>query len=122
MHQQRLFNPLSLVIVALGIALAFLVAAVPHYTSGYHLRGGLLLAGLLPYVIYGMAAAMRSDGPVAAGGLVILVPHALLVILKPATEAGTVAPPLYYGPLLLSLVALALLAWAMRTPWGLEKS
>ncbi len=56
-------------VIALGVMLSFACAAVPHFTAGYTLHLGVLFAGLLPYLIYGMFINLVRRGPLLAIGV-----------------------------------------------------
>ena len=105
--------------VLLGCGLAFLSAAVPHYDAGYYLMTGVLLTGLLPYLIYALAATLMQGPLILAGGLAILVVHGGLVFAERlAGGAGYESGLIYYGPLALALVlGLPLLLQSLRQPW-----
>ncbi|MFN2338358.1 MAG: hypothetical protein ABR544_05230 [Gammaproteobacteria bacterium] len=105
-------------IILLGCGLAFLSAVVPHYDTGYYLMTGVLLAGLLPYLVYALAAALMKGPLVLAGGLVILVLHGILVVNERVLGgAGYESGMIYYAPLLLAILGLPLLLRTLREPW-----
>jgi hypothetical protein len=106
-------------IVLAGVGLAFLSAVVPHYDTGYILMTSVLLVGLLPYLLYALAAALMQGPLVLAGGLAILVVHGGLVFgERLGGSAGYESGLIYYGPLALALVlGLPLLLQALRQPW-----
>ncbi len=109
---------LSYGIILLGCGLAFLSAVVPHYDTGYYLMTGVLLTGLLPYLIYALVAALMRGPLVLAGGLVILVLHGILVANERVLGGADYASGMiYYGPLLLAVLGLPLLLRALREPW-----
>jgi hypothetical protein len=105
-------------VILLGCGLAFLSAVVPHYEAGYYLMTGVLLTGLLPYLVYALAAALMKGPLVLAGGLLILVLHGILVVSERVLAgAGYESGMIYYGPLLLAILGLPLLLRALREPW-----
>lgn len=106
-------------IILLGCGLAFLSAVVPHYDTGYYLMTGVLLTGLLPYLVYALAAALMQGPLILAAGLAMLVVHGVLVFSeRMAGSAGYESGLIYYGPLALALVlGLPLLWQAVRQPW-----
>lgn len=105
-------------IILLGCGLAFLAAVVPHYDTGYHLVTSVLLTGLLPYLVYALAATLMRGTLVLAGGLLILALHGLLVISERFVGGASYESSLiHYGPLVLAILALPLLVRALREPW-----
>lgn len=107
--------------IAAGIALAFLSAAVPHYTAGYRLAAGILIAGLLPYLIYGLAVPLLRGTLTAVVGVVLVILHAVMVFNERVGQGVESAGGLiYYGPMVLALVVLPLVVMALRVPYGAE--
>lgn len=105
-------------VILLGCGLAFLSAVVPHYDTGYYLMTGVLLSGLLPYLVYALAAALMQGPLVLVGGLVILVLHGILVVNERVLgDAGYSSGMIHYVPLLLAILGLTLLWRALREPW-----
>src|SRR5690606_35406971 len=106
--------------ILLGCGLAFLSAVVPHYDTGYYLMTGVLLTGLLPYLVYALAAALMRGPLVLVAGLAMLVIHGILVFSErmAGSSAGYESGLIFYGPLVLALVfGLPLLWQAVRQPW-----
>lgn len=105
--------------IAAGIALAFLSAAVPHYTAGYRLAAGILIAGLLPYLIYGLAVPLLHGTLTAVVGVVLVILHAALVFNERIAEgAESASGMIYYGPMVLAIAVLPLVIMALREPYG----
>ncbi len=105
-------------VILLGCGLAFLSAVVPHYDTGYYLMTGVLLTGLLPYLVYALVAALMQGPLVLVGGLVILVLHGILVTNERVLGGADYGSGMiYYGPLLLAVLGLPLLLRALREPW-----
>jgi hypothetical protein len=104
--------------IAAGIALAFLSAAVPHYSAGYRLAAGILIAGLLPYLIYGLAVPLLRGTLTAVVGVVLVILHAVLVFNEGVGQgAESAGGLLYYGPMVLALAVLPLVVMALREPY-----
>lgn len=59
-------------VILLGVMLSFACATVPHFTTGYTLHLGVLFAGLLPYLIYGMFINLIRGGSLLAIGVLLL--------------------------------------------------
>ncbi len=124
MDTQTTSRPLAYVtyaVVALGAVLAFAAATVPHYTAGYRLLFGVLLAGLTPYFIYALAVPLLRNGLIAVTGLVLLALHGALVIRERFLHGADYNDGLIcFGPLLLAAVLLPVVWRALREPWGAE--
>jgi hypothetical protein len=115
-HSASQWLPYGLIL--LGLALAFLAAVVPHYDAGYYLMTGVLLAGLLPYLVYALAAALMRGPLVLVAGLLLVLLHGVLVVQERLTGSpGPGGDLLFYGPLLLAALCLPLLWRALREPW-----
>ena len=98
-----------------GALLAFVSSVVPHFDAGYRLMFSVLLTGLLPYLVYAMLLPYLQGWQLALPGVLIVVVHGWSVaserfIAYQGYSDGTI----YYVPLVLALLALALLAWALR--------
>lgn len=107
--------------IAAGIALAFLSAAVPHYTAGYRLATSSLIVGLLPYLIYGLAVPLLRTTLTAVVGVILVILHTILVFNERVTPGAESSGGLIdYGPLVLALVVLPLVVIALRVPYGAE--
>ncbi len=75
---------LAIGIVLVGVLMVGYSAVVPHYTTGYRLAVDVLIAGIVPYFIYGLAIAV-------AKGWSLLLPGIALVASDIAMRvAGTV--------------------------------
>lgn len=110
---------LAYAIIAVGLCLAFLSAVVPHFTAGYTLMGGVLLAGLLPYLTYGLVVPLLRTALTAVAGIVLLGLHTALVVNERFVDGADYSDGMiYYGPLVLALAMLPLLAVGLRQPWG----
>ena len=111
-------KPAAFSIIVLGVVLAVAAALEPFYDDGHVLQFGVLLSGLLPYLLYAMIVVLLPRPAVFLSGLVLLAAHALLVLSErfsgPVDYSGGV---IYYVPLLLALALLPFLIVAMRQPW-----
>jgi hypothetical protein len=111
------------VIVALGVIASFAGAFEQHPAEGVYLHAGFLLAGLLPYFIYAMAVALWRHALVTVHGLVLLVVHGWMIWSVRFAPTPEYEPTLLvYGPLVLALLMIPLLALALRQPWGLQQA
>ena len=106
-------------VILAGTGLAFFSAVTPHYDTGHLLMTSVLLAGLSPYLLYGMAATLMKGMMIFVAGLVLLALHGALVLRE---YLATGIPPadniILYGPVVLAIVlSLPLLLRALREPW-----
>lgn len=105
-------------IVIGGAVLAFVSAVVPYYGAGYRLDSGVLIAGLLPYLVYAVAVALPRGPLTLVGGLAALAIHTWVVVRERiADRADYNDGMIYYIPLALMLALLALAIAAYRTLW-----
>jgi len=111
-------KPAAFSIVVPGVALAVASALEPFYDDGHVLRFGVLLSGLLPYLVYTLIIVMLPRPAVFVSGFVLLAAHAWLVLSErfsgPVDYSGGV---ICYVPLLLTLALLPFLIVAIRQPW-----
>jgi hypothetical protein len=118
METQPKLRSLAYWIVLAGLVLAFTSALVPFYTSGYKLASGVLLAGMLPYLVYGIAAPLLRRGLIVVSGLVLLTVHAGLVISERFLGGGDYSDGMiYWVPVLLAVALLPLLVLVLRQPY-----
>ena len=114
---------LEYLMIAAGVAVAFISAFEPQAAQGYYLHTGILLVGLLPYFVYSVAVKLMDSVLVTLHGVVLLGIHIWMVAVVRfvPTEAYGVEL-LVYGTLVLSLVLMPLGVLALRQPWGLQES
>jgi hypothetical protein len=94
-------------IVALGCMLAAAVAVVPFYSASYALRFGVLMAGVLPYLVYAMF-------PTFVRGLALVMPGVIILAIDVAVKIperflrydGFVDGLVFYVPLVSTLIVL----------------
>ncbi len=96
-------------IVVGGAMLALGAAVVPYYGAGYRLDSGVLIAGLLPYLVYAVAVALPRGPLTLVSGLAVLAVHTWAVVHerfagRPDCSDGLIC----YVPLVLALVLLPL--------------
>lgn len=108
-------------VIAVGAALAFAAAVVPHFTAGYRLLAGVLLSGLLPYLVYALAVPLLRNMLTITAGLILLGAQTALVIAERFTGPVDYSDGfIYFGPWLLALALLPLVALGLKQPWGTE--
>lgn len=113
MQAQSYNNTPGYVVIVFGLGLSLVSALVPHFDTGYRLSISVFAAGLLPYLVYGIAVPLQRGSITILAGLVLLALHAWLVFderIKGAAEYsdGTI----YYVPALIALALLPLAATA----------
>lgn len=105
-------------VVVAGLVLALLSALVPFFDAGYVLQYRILLIGMLPYLVYGVAAPLLRRGLAMLSGALLLAAHAWLVIGERFIDGADYSDGLIlYVPLLLALVLSPLLFLALRRPY-----
>jgi hypothetical protein len=104
-------------IVLAGIALSFLSALAPTEAHAIQLLPLQVAAGLLPYAVFGMIAAMLRTPVVTRIGLVILAAHAAAAVLQRG-----LSPDHGSGPLLVAVPILAAIALMALWPRAVRDS
>lgn len=105
-------------IVTGGAVLALVAAVVPHYGAGYRLDSGVLIAGLLPYLVYAVAVALPRGPLTLVGGLAALAIHTWVAVRERIADRADYSDGMiYYVPLVLALALLPLVIAACRKPW-----
>ncbi len=72
MNHETDMRPVAYAVIILGCMLSFATAVVPHYTAGHKLMFGLLLGGLVPYVVYGAFTEILKGWVLVAPGVLLL--------------------------------------------------
>ena len=115
MHARSYANAPGYAFIIIGLVLSLISAFVPHFETGYRLALDVLVAGLLPYMVYGIAVPLMRGSLTTATGLLIVVVHAWLVFNERIIGHAYYSDGLvYFGPMLLSLVALPLMVVALK--------
>ena len=105
-------------VFATGVALAFVSAVVPFYTAGHVLLIGVLVAGVMPYLAFGLAAALHPSHSTNAAGAIVLLLHAVLVINERFVGGADYSDGMIYlVPLALTALLGPLVVSAVRQPW-----
>ncbi len=122
MNMQSLLRPLTYLLLAGGCLLPFVSALVPHFDAGHRLMVSVLLTGLMPYLLLGLALPYLRGWALALPTLLIVAVHGWLVLGQRFLDhQGYSDGVIYFGPLALALAAGMLLAWALRrSPCGTE--
>jgi len=115
MHAQSYANAPGYSFIIIGLVLSLISALVPHFETGYRLMISVFVAGLLPYIVYGIAVPLLRGSLTTSVGLVIAVAHAWLVFNQRIIGHADYSDGLiYYGPMLLALLALPLIVIAIK--------
>ena len=104
-------NPAGWAILLYGGFLSFVSAFTPHFVAGYQFQLELLLAGFIPYLVYGIAVPLLPGRLTTAVGIVLAVLHTGLVVavrLLGAGEALMNTVPVILAVLVVPLVVIAL--------------
>ena len=118
MTAPRSIAVLAWTIIVCGTALAVAAAVKPFFDDGFHLQTGVLLAGLLPYLLYAVIAVMLRRPVILAAGIALLAAHAWLVLSERFSGAVDYSGNMiYYIPVLLAVALIPLWIMAMRQPW-----
>jgi hypothetical protein len=111
-----LINSINYSIVAVGCVLAFVSSFSAQSAIGYYLDFGVVLAGLVPYLVFAMAVYLRQSILSTLVGIAAIAVHLWMVGREGFfTHAGSDSF-LLYGPIILGVVLIPLLLIAMRRP------
>ena len=110
MRARSYANTPGYLFIMAGLILSLISALVPHFEAGYRLTLSVFVAGMFPYMIYGISVPMLRGTLTTIVGLVIVSTHAWLVFNERIIgNADYSSGMIYFGPMLLSLAALPLL-------------
>jgi hypothetical protein len=105
-------------ILLAGGVVVFDSAMVPFYHTGYRLDGGIMLTGLLPYLLYLLPAVLWRGLASVLAGLGVLAAHGgTVVYLQWLGGAASGDALLYLVPLLLSVALVPVVVIALRQRW-----
>ena len=115
MHAQSYANTPGYLFIVIGLTLSLISALVPHFEAGYRLMLSVFVAGMLPYMIYGIAVPLLRSNLTTTVGLVIVIAHAWLVFNERIIgHADYSNGMIYYGPMLLAVLALPLIVTVFK--------
>lgn len=111
-------------IIVAGLVISAISAFVPFHQAGYRLMVSVLLAGMLPYLVYAVAVPLLRGALTAIVGLALVVAHTWLVVSERFSGSIDYSDGLiYYVPVCMSIAVLPLAIIALRQPWhGTMKS
>ena len=106
-------------VIAAGTVLSFISAVVPFYTAGYQLLFTVLMAGMTPYLVYGLVMyLLRRPVVTNVAGALLLAAHLWLVIHERFIGGADYSDrTIYIMPLLFTVMLVPLLVRALREPW-----
>ena len=104
----------TLAIVGVGIVLSVTFALQPHFTAAYRMDLSTLIAGLTPYLVFGVLSSLIPDRASLGAGVGLVTVHALVGIHQRFLTDGYLEGAALSGvPLVLALLLLLGLA-----PWA----
>jgi len=115
MHAQSYANTPGYLFIIVGFTLSLISALVPHFEAGYRLTLCVFVAGMLPYMVYGTAVPLLRGSLTTFAGLLIVAAHAWLVLNHRIIGYAEYSDSMiYYGPMLLAVLALPLIVIAFK--------
>lgn len=119
MDSQHYANRSGWIVIAYGISLSFLAAFTPYFEAGFLFKVELLLAGLLPYMIYVIAVPLLPGTANTSVGIVLIAAHTVLVVavrLLGFSESLIYIMPAIMAVLVMPLVIVALIKTDLHKP------
>ena len=107
-------SAISYLIVITGCLLSFISSFHDQYAEGFYIDVGVVLMGLVPYLIFGMAVYLRQGILSTIIGIVLLAVHVWMVYTQHFVIGGRDDTLLLSGPPILGIILLPLLIAAMR--------
>ena len=115
MTQTLDYRPAAYLIILLGLGGAAAASLVPFYHAGYVLEPGVLLAVLMPFLLYGLFIESLRGPWLLASGLLLLAACLALVISERYLHYNGYADDLiYWAPTLAAAIMLAIAYWLGR--------
>ncbi len=115
MQAQTMQNPAGYFFILCGLLLSLISSLVPHFEAGYTLMISVFVAGLLPYLVYGIAVPLWRNPVTTVAGLLLVIAHAWLVInQRLVTHVDYSDGMIYYVPAILAVAVLPLAATAIK--------
>ncbi len=109
MHAQSFTNTSGYLLLMIGLLLSFISAFVPFFEAGYKLMISVLIAGMLPYLVYGIAVPLSRSMMTTIIGLIIVIAHTLLVFNERFIgKADYSDGMIYYAPIIIAVTVLPL--------------
>jgi hypothetical protein len=78
-------------VIAAGTVLSIISAIVPFYTAGYQLQFAVLMAGITPYLVYGLVVHwLRRPMTIVAGALLFAAHLGLVAFASDLSRVPTI--------------------------------
>lgn len=101
------YRPAALLIMLLGLSEAATASVVPFYNAGYELESDVLLALLMPFLLWGLfMESLRGPWLLASGLVLLAVSLALLVPERFLHYNGFSDDMIYWVPTLAAAIVL----------------
>ena len=113
MHTNKFSNAPGYLIILIGLMLSVVSAVIPHFNVGYKFTGSLLVVGMLPYMVYGIAVPLLHNMLTTAVGIIVVIAHLWLVIYL-RINADYSNDLIYYAPIAASLLLMPLAYIALK--------
>ena len=108
-------RPAAYLIILLGLGGAATASLVPFYNAGYVLEPGVLLAVLMPFLLYGLFIESLRGPWLLASGLVLLAANLMLVAFERYLHYNGYADErIYWLPTLAAAIVLPIAYWRGR--------
>ena len=105
-------------VIAAGTVLSVISAVLPFYTAGYELLFAVFMAGITPYLIYGLGVYwLRRPITIVAGALLLAVHLWRVVNERFIRDADYSGHTIYVASLVFTALLIPLLVMALRQPW-----
>ena len=115
MHTQSYSNPPGYLFILVGLLLSVVSALVPHFEAGYHLMLSIFVAGMLPYLVYGIIVPLSRSALTTIIGIVVVTVHAWLVVTQRIMGNADYSNGLiYYVPIILAVAIAPLVIIAVK--------
>ncbi|NNF95658.1 MAG: hypothetical protein HKM94_01865 [Halobacteria archaeon] len=119
MESQHFANRAGWTIILYGVSLSFIAAFTPFFEAGYLFKVDILLAGLLPYLIYAIAVPLLPGPTTTITGIILVAAHTVLVVvvrLLGGADSLIYAMPIIMAVLVLPLVIVAVIKTDVHKP------
>jgi len=114
-HTQSYANTPGYLFLTIGLILSLISAFVPFFETGYKLMTSVLIAGMLPYIVYGMAVPLARSTMITIVGLLIVITHALIVFNERFIGNADYSDNIiYYGPIIIAVTVLPFVMVAIK--------
>ena len=110
-------------VIVLGTVISVTVAFEPHFSSAYRLHFDVLIANILPYLLFAWLAVMAKGVLTNVVGVALVAAH--LVMLMNPELINAIWPAVaekYSAPLVLALLLVPLLVVFRKPDWLRENT